>query len=137
MGYLAFGQQSGAIGRHSDLRALPRFPMAEAFGDLAEFRTKVATLPMPVTAVEPWDPVVATGLPRVTVTLADQRLAVDRLACFISGQGAVTVKWLEADTRFEVGPASPFPAGRHRVNCTVPGSDGRFHWFSHPWIVRQ
>jgi peptidoglycan/xylan/chitin deacetylase (PgdA/CDA1 family) len=137
MGYLAFGQQSGAIGRHSDVRALPRFPMAEAFGELPEFRTKIASLPMPVGSVEPWDPVVSTDLPNVTVTLRENDLGLDRLACFVSGQGRVEVEWVTSKTRFRVGPIKPFPVGRHRVNCTVPHQSGRFLWFSHPWIVQQ
>jgi len=57
-GTIAFGQHSGAVGPHSDSRALPRFPMAEAFASLDQFRTKVASLPMPVLEVSPWEPIV-------------------------------------------------------------------------------
>jgi peptidoglycan/xylan/chitin deacetylase (PgdA/CDA1 family) len=49
MGYDSFGQHSGAIGPDSDRRALPRYPMADSFGDIGQFRTKVASVPMPVT----------------------------------------------------------------------------------------
>jgi peptidoglycan/xylan/chitin deacetylase (PgdA/CDA1 family) len=136
MGYLAFGQQSGAVGPSSDRRALPRFPMAEAFADPAEFRTKIASLPLPVSSVEPWDPVVATPRPTLEVTLDAGDAQLDRLACFVSGQGQVEVEWLEPDRRFRVGPAADLGAGRQRVNCTAPRPDGRFVWFSHPWIVR-
>lgn len=136
MGYLAFGQQSGAVGPSSDRRALPRFPMAEAFADLAEFRTKVASVPMPVSSVEPWDPVVATTRPTLEVTLDAGDAQLDRLACFVSGQGRVEVEWLEPGRRFRVGPPADLGAGRQRVNCTAPRPDGRFVWFSHPWIVR-
>jgi len=136
MGYLAFGQQSGAIGPSSDPRALPRFPMAEAFADLAEFRTKVASLPMPVVSVDPWDPVVTTPRPTVEVTVSDGDGNLERLACFVSGQGRVDVEWVEPRRRFRVGPATDLAAGRQRVNCTAPRPDGRFEWFSHPWIVR-
>ena len=59
MGYAAFGQQSGAVGVRSDARCLPRYPMAEDFADLQAFKTKAASLPLDVTAIEPWDPVVA------------------------------------------------------------------------------
>jgi len=137
-GYVAFGQQSGAVGIHSDTRALPRFPMAESFAGMDQFRTKVASLPMPVQDVMPWEPVVATTKPRIEVTLVEDhgmtRLA--ELACFVAGQGRVEVEWLEQGRRFAVGPEKPFGAGRRRVNCTVPGADGRYYWFSHAWIVR-
>jgi peptidoglycan/xylan/chitin deacetylase (PgdA/CDA1 family) len=35
MGYVAFGQHSGPAGINDDTRALPRFPMAEKFAELA------------------------------------------------------------------------------------------------------
>ena len=57
LGYVAFGQQSGAVGKTSDQRALPRFPMAEVYANIEDFAVKVATRPLPVAAVEPWDPV--------------------------------------------------------------------------------
>ena len=136
MGYVAFGQQSGAVGKGSDLRALPRFPMAEAFADLAEFRTKVSSLPLPVVTVEPWDPVVTTAKPVIEVTLGEVDGRLSHLRCYVSGQGAVEVECLAPNDRFTIGPTEPFGAGRHRVNCTVPRTDGRYLWFSHPWIIQ-
>jgi len=136
MGYICFGQQSGAISTESDTRSLARFPMAESFGGMDQFRTKVASLPMPVLEVEPWDPVVMTRLPEITVTLGDTDARIAELACYVSGQGPVEVKWLESKRRFTVGAREPFGDGRHRVNCTVPRNDGRYLWFSHVWVVR-
>ncbi len=136
MGYVAFGQQSGAVGNESDFRALPRFPMAEVFADLSEFRTKVSSLPLPVVTVEPWDPVVTTGRPVIEVTLGEVDGRLSQLTCYVSDQGAVKVEWLAPDERFRVGPTEPFGAGRHRVNCTAPRNDGRYLWFSHPWIFQ-
>jgi len=147
-GYIAFGQQSGAVGSHSDARALPRFPMAEAFADLDQFRTKVASLPMPVLEVTPWDPVVTTTQPRIEVTLGagpgdgnrdgneNGAARLGELACFVSGQGRVEVRWLEPGRRFTVGADKPTGPGRQRINCTAPRTDGRYLWFSHAWIVR-
>ena len=138
-GYIAFGQQSGAVGSHGDTRALPRFPMAESFAGMDQFRTKVASLPMPVSAVTPWDPVVTTRQPRIEVTLgeANKEARLAELACFVSGQGRVEVQWLKTGRLFAVGPDKPVGTGRQRVNCTAPRSDGRYLWFSHAWIVRS
>ena len=136
LGYICFGQQSGAVGPHSDPRALPRFPMAEAYGDIAQFRTKVASLPLPVTSVDPWNPVVRTTSPSVTISLAPSDGRLDELACFVGGQGRVGVDWQEKYRRFSVGPESPLGRGRQRVNCTAPRNDGRYLWFSHPWVVQ-
>jgi biofilm PGA synthesis lipoprotein PgaB len=138
LGYVAFGQQSGAIGASSDPRALPRFPMAEAFAEIDDFALKVATLVLPVAAVRPWEPVTRARRPRIEVTLADTDADLDHLACFVGGQGEVEVKWIDMGRRFEVGPKADLPPGRNRVNCTAPSASGdRFHWFSHPWIVRS
>jgi len=136
LGYICFGQQSGAVGSYSDHRALPRFPMAESYGDMSQFRTKVASLPLPVTSVDPWDPVVSTTSPSVTMSLAPNDGRLGELACFVSGQGRVAVDWQEQYRRFAVGPESPLGVGRQRVNCTAPRNDGRYLWFSHPWFIQ-
>jgi biofilm PGA synthesis lipoprotein PgaB len=136
-GYIAFGQQSGAVARESDRRALPRFPMAENFADIDGFRTKVASLPLPVTTAEPWDPVTSERRPRVTITLSRELPRWQELACFIGGHGRIDVQWLTDGRRFTVGPKRDFGTGRHRVNCTAPGPSGRYYWFSHPWLIRD
>ena len=135
-GYIAFGQQSGAIGSLSDRRILPRFPMAEAFAGMDGFRTKALSLPLPVTEVVPWDPVTSDPLPEITVTLAESSAKLGELACFVGGQGKVDVSWIESKRRFAVGPVKALGKGRQRVNCTAPRNDGRYYWFSHQWIVR-
>ena len=137
MGYVSFGQQSGAVGPHSDTRALPRFPMAEAFGGMDQFPTKVASQPLPVVRLEPWEPVTASRLPAIEITLGEADARFGELACFVSGQGRVDVSWLDGNSRFSVGPAKPFSPGRQRVNCTAPRNDGGYLWFSHQWIVRS
>jgi peptidoglycan/xylan/chitin deacetylase (PgdA/CDA1 family) len=134
-GYVLFGQHSGAVGRRSDLRALPRFPVAEAFADPADFQIKLFSLPLPVTAIDPWEPVTGDRLPAVEVTLDASDAHLDLLSCYVSGQGRVPVQWLESATVFRVAAVRPFGPGRHRVNCTAPSDRGRYHWYSHPWFV--
>ena len=134
-GYICFGQHSGAIGVNSDRRALPRFPIAEAFADIGEFRVKLKSLPMPVVAVKPWEPVTSNDLPKISVTLGRTDARLEQLACYVSGQGRVPVRWIEDGKRFSVGPERSLTVGRQRVNCTAPRIDGRYLWFSHPWFV--
>ncbi len=136
LGYTGFGQQSGAIGPYSDPRILPRYPMAEAFAQIREFKTKALSLPLPVTEVTPWDPQLQGDVwqPLMTVTLASSDARQDQLVCYISGQGEVEVTWLDKE-RFSVRAQRPLPVGRSRYNCTAPAEDsGRFYWFSHLWI---
>lgn len=135
-GYIAFGQQSGAVGKLSDRRILPRFPMAEAYAGMDGFRTKALSLPMPVTEVTPWDPVTNDPLPQITITLAESFARLGELACFVGGQGKVEVSWIEPNSHFVVKPIKALAKGRQRVNCTAPRNDGRYYWFSHQWIVR-
>lgn len=137
MGYDSFGQHSGAVGPYSDDRALPRYPMAEAFADLGQFRTKVASVPMPVKSVDPWEPVTAETQPAITITLGETNARLGELACYVSGQGKVEVDWQDTDNQFFVRPEKPFRNGRQRINCTAPGNDGRYLWFSHQWVVQQ
>lgn len=138
LGYVAFGQHSGAIGALSDRRALPRFPMAEAFADIGEFRSKAASRALPVIEYEPWDPVVtdARAAPRLVMRLADSDARLGELACFASRVGEIPVESVEGETRtFATRAPEPLPRGRSRYNCTAPSPEaGRFYWFSQPWL---
>ncbi len=138
LGYTAFGQQSGPAGLGYDFRALPRFPMSERFADMDGFRTKIASLALPVISVEPWEPVIddTNNPPRLRVNLGDSDARLGQLGCFVSGQGRVDVEWEDrADRRFVVQAAAKLPVGRSRYNCTAPSAQkGRYYWYSHLWI---
>lgn len=147
LGYTAFGQQSGALGRWSDPRALPRFPMAEAYADPAGFRAKAAALALPVRAVDPWDPVVTGPAPprlRITVATgpADGDARLDALRCFDQGGKDIVVEARGQDDAaavFTVRAAHGLPPGRSRYNCTAPSASApeRYYWFSHLWLRRR
>jgi len=141
LGLAAFGQQSGPVGPWSDRRALPRFPLAGRFAALEAFRTKVLSLPLPVRAVEPWDPVTAEARPALVLTLEEEAatrhgVRLEGLRCYASGQGAIPVRWLgRRPLRLEARARDPLPTGRSRYNCTAPSPwSGRWFWFSHPWL---
>lgn len=136
-GLVAFGQQSGPVGLGADSRALPRFPMAERFAAIEDFRQKVASLAFPITEATPWDPVWSgDAAPVMTITLGKSNARLEQLTCFVSGQGRVSVEWIDRPARqFSVQAPAPLPGGRSRYNCTAPSSQkGRFYWYSHLWI---
>lgn len=138
LGYIGLGQHSGALGTTSDMRALPRYPMAEAFADMEAFGRKAASLPLPVSRVRPADPVVAGRNPPILeLTLQAGGYVADRLDCYASGQGRIDVRRVGTQVpRFEIQAQSPLPAGRARYNCTAPDAGGeRWYWYSHPWII--
>jgi len=141
LGLRAFGQQSGPVGLGADTRSMPRFPMAERFAEMADFKQKVASLAFPVLAVQPWDPLLSAPVnpdaaPQMRLHLAKSSARLAQLSCFVSGQGRVDVKWLDrADRLFMLQAPQPLQGGRSRYNCTAPSTQpGRYYWFSHLWI---
>ena len=140
MGYAAFGQHSGPAGINDDTRALPRFPMAEKFAKLKDFKQKINSLAFPVEKQTPWEPTVDqnNNPPKLEIKLTNKSdMKLGQLACFVSNQGRVAVEWLnQQKTQFSVQATTPLPTGRSRYNCTAPSSKkGRFYWYSHLWIL--
>jgi biofilm PGA synthesis lipoprotein PgaB len=141
LGYVPFGQQSGAAGSFSDPAALPRFPVAEAYGAVDDFALKVASFPLPVVRADPESPLVTgPNPPRLVIEIAPGDADVRRLACYAGGQGAIPITWLNRATgRVSVRAPKGLPTGRGRYNCTAPSRafPGRYYWYSHPWLVRR
>lgn len=141
MGYTAFGQQSGAIGEHSDFLAIPRFPFSGSYTALEDFALKVMTLPLPVKktkAVEnplPYN----NDKPKLTLELHSDTLfkqSLSSLQCFASYQGKINSE-LTSSNNLMISPDKNIPVGRSRYNCTssiTHQQQQRFYWFSHPWI---
>ena len=142
LGYIAFGQQSGALYEYGDLQAVPRFPFGGSFTELDDFIMKVNTKPMPTKRVEFYrnkntqqkNLTVKEGeKPWLVLTLEDENL-LKKINCFATGQGAITVEivgnqvWAQAK--------QPLKPGRVRYNCTAyAGEKGRFYWYTQQWLV--
>lgn len=135
LGYVAFGQQAGVVGAPLDPRALPRFPINEHYGDIANFALKAAALPFPAKTVTPWDPAVkAENPPRLEVVLERGAVPATALHCYQNGP-EMDIQWLDADkTRFSIAAAKALDVGRDRYNCTAY-VQGRYYWYSHMWLL--
>lgn len=137
MGFVAFGQHSGAMGPYSNPVTLPRFPINEHFGDLKSLRAKLHALSLPVSSIIPFEPVTADRRPLLEVNLEnnpDTRL--DELTCFISSQGKTDPVWIEPGKRFSLRATKPLSNGRNRYTCTAPNqARNRYYWFSHQLII--
>lgn len=134
MGYIGFGQQSGAIGPLSDRRALPRYPMAEGFAAMEPFARKAGSLPLPVLQATPWEPHIdSNNPPPLTLTLQQPLRGI---ACYNAAGHPLPLTWLD-DTRLKVQATERLPRGRNRYNCTAPAGNGRWYWYSHPWLVDE
>ncbi len=129
----AFGQHSGAFNSGDFQLYLPRFPMNENFGDMGRFKTAANALSMSAADVTPDDMTVAAApnAPAMGFTMRHPLPRSDELSCFLSHEGKADILRL-GETRFEIRVGTPFPPGRTRLNCTLPGSGenaGRWHWF--------
>lgn len=144
LGFVAFGQQSGPIGKGEDLLALPRFAFGGIYGDMGDFRTKAATVVMPLRerrvigggrilteTLLPQD----VSRPQLIMVLEDAGVA-RRMQCFASGQGAIPLK-VEGN-QVTAQAEKPLPVGRSRYNCTAMSREtGRFHWYTQAFIRKK
>lgn len=133
LGYLAFGQHSGAIGRNSDRLALPRYAMAESWADMERFSLRVRSLPMPLDGFEPWEPRLAEENPPTLHLQLSRSGLSGQINCFLGDGTPLDI--LERQSQgVAVRSPKPLPAGRSRYNCTAPAGDGRYYWFSQQWL---
>lgn len=134
MNYVAFGQQSGAIGEFNNFGFLPRFPVSEQYADIKELGVKLSSLSMPVQEVLPQEVVTKSAMPVLRVRLAIKPENKEELQCYISGQGKGVVHWRD-DSEFIVKAIAPIKTRRSRYNCTLRDvKSGRYFWYSHLWI---
>lgn len=131
----AFGQHSGVLGSGDNPFFLPRFAMNETYGGIERFRLAVNALALPVAEITPEDPLIgAPNPPPIGFTVVKSLNGLDRLACYASHEGRARLERL-GSTRFEVRLQTPLPAGRTRLNCTLPTDSGRWRWFGRQFYV--
>ena len=136
LGYVAFGQQSGAAGAISGMTRLPRYPMATGFADLDGLAQKLRTRPLPVTVLEPRSNVLGlpAKAPTVVVRIPDGPYRKAHMRCYVAGQDPATIEW-RADEATITAEKRIRP-GRNKFNCTAPSSEetGVYYWYSHLWM---
>jgi peptidoglycan/xylan/chitin deacetylase (PgdA/CDA1 family) len=131
----AVAEQSGAVGRTTDPFHVPRFPVSDPYAGIERLHQVANTLPIPVTDVTPGDLTVTTpNPPNWGFTVAADVGRLDGLACTASTEGRAKVERL-GERRIEVRLKKPFPKGRSRINCTMPGPDGRWRWMGTEFYV--
>jgi biofilm PGA synthesis lipoprotein PgaB len=133
LGYVGIGQHSGPINASSDFTALPRFPFSGIYASMNTFPTKVQSLAFNVSIVEPASPVTSDRSPPAELQFSgDYRF--DALNCFNNNQAMQVTAVAGAARRFRIATTVVNEARRFRYNCTAPGADGRFYWFSVPFL---
>ena len=135
-GYIGFGQHSGAVGPSSDMQALPRFPAAGPYANLATLKTKLNSLAMPVTQSSHKDPrMTARNLSSpISLTIDSDDVRLTQVNCFFGGD-PIETSLEENVLTFTLDET--LPVARSRVNCTAPSNaqSGRYYWYSTPFFV--
>jgi len=138
LGLAGFAQQSGPLWKGSDFAALPRFPMAAGYADMAQFAVKAQSLPLPVVSALPDDPVLPPGEapPVLRLTLEPGDYARNTLACFGAAGAGIRASW--EGLSLQITSPEPLPAGRSKYTCTARHlSEDRYFWYSHLWIREE
>ncbi len=133
----AFAQYSGAAPIQSDMYSIPRFPVNERFGNLDRFKLISNSIALPVSDVIPREPTLLNtqNPPSFGFTVDVKVKSLANLACYPSHLGKAA-KLIKLDgNRVEVRFDKPFPAGRNRINCTMPAGDGRWYWLGRYFLV--
>lgn len=135
---LAFGQQSGPIGRHSHPQALSRFPASGIYANPQTLKTKLLSLALPVSSSQLKEPVISSdnNPPELTIELMTGDYQANRIQCFASQQGAIEqqIKKQAGHTLLITQATKKLTGKRARYNCTAPSNyKGRYYWYSQPW----
>lgn len=139
LGYRAFGQQSGPVGRGVAELAIPRIPIAHAFADLASLGEKLRTRHLPVRVLQPASPVLQpiAVAPTLELQIAAGPFDLSQLACYVSNQGRAQLSFRTDQPRVvRVKAAHALPVGRSKYTCTAPATNapGVYYWYSHLWL---
>ncbi len=133
----AFGQHSGVVHGGADRFALPRFEMNVQYGDIDRFVLAANALPLPVLNMTPEDPLLGpeNNPPAFGFTLHNPAGNIDQLRCYASNQKQAVPLQRLAENRIEVRLQAPFKRGLGRINCTLPGSAGRWRWLGQGFVI--
>lgn len=133
--FIGIAQNSGAVGYHSDFKALPRFPLASIYASLDTASTKLNSLAFEIKEQTPRSPITDSRRPAVTLQLAGD-FTVDQLGCYASGE-PLNFEWLDRDAvhfRIEPNEGVTFNSRRFGYICTARREDGRYFWFNKVWV---
>ena len=129
----AFGQNSGIAHGFDGFFELPRFAFNEQYGAMDRLTLAIDGLPLKVNQILPTDVVIDINPPALGFTLSHEIAGNRQLRCFNSTYGKLSVDRI--GSRAEVRFPGSLPSGRARVNCTMPGPDGRWRWFGKQFLV--
>ncbi|MBA6342995.1 polysaccharide deacetylase family protein [Colwellia sp. MB02u-10] len=136
--FVAFSQQSGAVGLSTNTTIIPRFPASQPYDQLPSLRDKLNALPFSIRVeAENQQTIFQQGeSTSVSFKVDVDDFNPEQLNCYISGLGRQEIQW-QGDEIFTINYSAALPTGRVRCNCTAPSisEPGRYYWFSKPWFI--
>ena len=129
----AFGQNSGVAHGYDGFFELPRFAMNEQYGNRERLELAINGLPLKVNQIVPDDVFLTENPPLYGFTLSADMDQERQLRCFNSKYGKLDVAII--GRRAEIRMPGPLVGQRSRVNCTMPGPEGRWRWFGRQFLT--
>jgi hypothetical protein len=125
----AVAQYSGVAAAWDNQFSLPRFPFNENYATEDRFRLIAPARALPISDVVPRGPILQpdSPAPAYGFSLMMDIPGLSALACYPSHSQQAQIENL-GNRRIEVRIDKPFPPGRSRINCTLPGPEGRWFW---------
>ncbi len=133
----AAAQHSGVAHPGTDPYQIPRFPMSEAYANLAGFAEKASMRPLKIVSQEPEDTPLSDPRPLLRLTLLNEGLQTSRMQCFVQGGECELEIDNEDDGELAITVRAANDLSRRRrtmYTVTVPDSAGAWYWYSHLWI---
>jgi peptidoglycan/xylan/chitin deacetylase (PgdA/CDA1 family) len=131
-GYVALAQNSGAINANADFSALPRFPFSGVYASLRSFTDKVKSLAFNVKS-EAATIITQEQAPEVVLDF-DGNYRFDAMTCYHNNEKMQISAEDRAAQRYRLRSPTKSKTRRFHYNCTAPGPEGRFYWYSVLWI---
>ena len=134
LGFIGIAQHSGPINGASDFTALPRFPFSGIYASMNTFPTKVQSLAFDRISMTPNSPVTDQSMPSAQLDFADDQEGISQLACYNNNENMEVTAINAASNQYRISTRVNNQSRRFRYNCTAPGKNGRYYWYSVPWI---
>lgn len=136
--FVAFSQQSGAIGLSTDLTSVPRFPASKPYDKISGLRDKLNSLAFNISLKGEQAETIFKHQEAKSITfdIESSDFYKSALNCYISGLGKQKIIWHD-DKSFSISFNKDLPVGRVRANCTAASisKPGRYYWYSKPWFI--
>lgn len=132
--HAGFAQYSSTSNSSDNIMALPRFAFNQSYSDIDRFKLIVNSRALPVKDVLPRSANLDQNPPTVGFTVAESVEGLSALSCFPSHMSEPATVNRIGTNRIEIRFDKPFPDGRHRINCTLPGPNGRWYWYGLPFF---